>query len=685
MFVSEGSLVESKTPSFTNSSWFPSMPPMSSRNWPSAYAGIYSGQLWTYVVINKLAKAIARLPLPVYRSAGQDRTRDDTHPLAVLLEKPNPAMSGFGLKLWTSSTCDIHGDAFWLKKRQGGRVVALWPLHPASMTWESDKGSWRFDNGGLVLPSIPDSDLVHFRYFHPDSMTRGMSPLEPLRATLENEWHARNATSSFWQNGARPGTALSHPGNLSQPAMERLRAQWDGLTAGSGKTGSTVVLEEGMKPETLTLTAEEAQYIETRKLNREEVCAAYDVPPPVVHILDRATFSNITEQMRSMYRDTMAPRCNWYEAAVELDLRQAEWPNDDVYAEFLMDEVLRGDFEARQDALAKATHMTIAEKRKVENLPFIEGTDRIFLNTATMPLDAIDAQSAALVAQTEAGTQPQQLGVVVPLSVARSAMGRLSWQRRFSDIDPATLVDTPGPAKDAVQAAYNAEKASRAPTVTGLRNRIRDLAAKDVQASRKAQGTHEETIRQTLVKFFDRQAAAVTSAAGFKPDRWNAELTDDLHAVAVEVAALVGAATAKDLGYNPSVYDADRTTDFLRAVAARIAGNVNDTTKSQLEATDDIGHVFEMAKDSRAAGIAAGTATLVSGFAVVETGHRISEAHGRAPKKTWVTGSNPRAAHASMNGETVDLHKPFSNGMQWPGDSSDADEVASCNCTVTIG
>ena len=71
-----------------------------------------------------------------------------------------------------------------------------------------------------------------------------------------------------------------------------------------------------------------------------------------------------------------------------------------MYAEFLMDEVLRGDFETRQDALAKASHMTIAEKRKVENLPFIEGTDRIFLNTATLPLDAIDAQARPSRSQT---------------------------------------------------------------------------------------------------------------------------------------------------------------------------------------------------------------------------------------------------------------------------------------------
>jgi hypothetical protein len=71
-----------------------------------------------------------------------------------------------------------------------------------------------------------------------------------------------------------------------------------------------------------------------------------------------------------------------------------------------MDEVLRGDFETRRTRSAKATHMTIAEKRKVENLPFIEGTDRIFLNTATMPLDAIDAQAAALAQATAAGQQP---------------------------------------------------------------------------------------------------------------------------------------------------------------------------------------------------------------------------------------------------------------------------------------
>ncbi len=471
MFVSQGSLITTKTPvSFTTSSWFPSMPPMSG-GWPSAYSGMYSRQLWVYVVVNKLATAQARLPFPVYERAEKGRIRVDDHPMAKLLANPNPGMSGYDLWLWTASTKGIHGRTFWYKERDARGVVrALYPFHPSSMSYSKESQSWTFDNGTLRMESITDDDLVPFRKFHPDSLTDGLSPLEPLRSTLENEWSARTATSSFWQRGARPGMALSHPGTLSEAAINRLKVQMDSVAAGADKTGVTVVLEEGMKPAVMTLTAEEAQYIETRKLNREEVCAAYDVPPPVVHILDNATFSNITEQMRSMYRDTMGGILPADEAAVEVHLRQAEFGSDDVYAEFLMDEVLRGDFETRQDALAKAAHMTIAEKRKVENLPFIEGTDRIFLNTATMPLDAIDAQSAALVAHTEAnGVTPS--AAPVPLSVVRTVMGRLSWQKSADDVAPDDLVADLEPSHATVVLA-ELEK-STGESVAELRARIR--------------------------------------------------------------------------------------------------------------------------------------------------------------------------------------------------------------------
>lgn len=505
MFVSKGTLVSTKTPiSLTNysSSWFPSMPPMSSSGWPSAYAGIYRQQLWVYVVVNKLAKATARLPFPVYQRGEKGRVRVDDHPMATLLRNPNPDMTGYDLWLWTSSTRDTFGDTFWLKYRRptpraDGNKFDLYPLHPAYMSWDEKSKRWNFDNGTLVLKDIKDTDVVPFKSFNPDSTTRGLSPLEPLRATLENEWSARSATSSFWTRGARPGMALRHPKQLSAVAQERLKAQMDAAAGGSSNTGSTVVLEEGMEITTLQLTAEEAQYIETRKLNREEVCAAYDIPPPVVHILDHATFSNITEQMRSMYRDTMGNILPGYESTIDLHIRQAEFAGEDIYAEFLMDEVLRGDFETRQDALAKASHMTIAEKRKIENLPFIDGTDRIFLNAAEQPLTAPqndDAPAAPPFAQVglpalvEADVisrdearellgiageapEPEPIAEAVPLSVVRTVMGRLSWQKSANDVAPDDLVADLDPSHAAVVLAELEKSAGE--SVAELRARIR--------------------------------------------------------------------------------------------------------------------------------------------------------------------------------------------------------------------
>src|SRR5664279_5415906 len=438
MLVSDGRLI-TKSPSF----------PVSTTDWwyeyervrrSSAYGTLYASSLWVKVVVNKRALATARLPLKVYLRDDLNRPEVRDHPYAQLLRNPNANVDPFRFWEWTSSTFDIYGEAFWFKLRdQGGRPVQLIPLHPTAMTL-SPNGRWDYSNTtGTRLLDIPPSDLVHFCSYNPDDMTRGLSPLEPLRDTLENEYAARTATSSFWRNGARPGVALVHPSTLSQPAADRLKANWDAQAGGAGKTGSTVVLEEGMEPKVLSLSAEEAQYIETRKLNREEVCAAYDVPPPVVHILDHATYANITEQMRSIYRDTVAPHLKRLESTMEAQLRVPDFGGE-VYAEFLMDDVLRGDFEARATALAQSDWMTMAEKRKMENLPFVEGTDQIFVNSAIVPLDrAIEPPQPPPPQLLPAG--PALPGPSEPLSAAnaRSVVGRLGWQDSLAQVDAQVL------------------------------------------------------------------------------------------------------------------------------------------------------------------------------------------------------------------------------------------------------
>src|SRR5207244_5641604 len=120
--------------------------------------------------------------------------------------------------------------------------------------------------------------------FNPENGVRGVSILESLRQTLVNEDSARRASASFWTRGARPSGALKHPSTLSSGARTRLKAAFDSMHAGADHMGGTVVLEEGMDWVPMQLDFEDLQYIESRKLNREEVCAAFDIAPPVMHI-----------------------------------------------------------------------------------------------------------------------------------------------------------------------------------------------------------------------------------------------------------------------------------------------------------------------------------------------------------------------------------------------------------------
>jgi HK97 family phage portal protein len=223
-----------------------------------------------------------------------------------------------------------------------------------------------------------------------------MSRLEPLRQTILNEDAARRAAAAMWSNGGRPSFVVSHPKAMSQPVQDRLSAQLAGLHKGVDNWGKIAILEEGMTPTLLPLDAEAMQYIEARKINREEACGMYDVPPPVVHILDRATFSNITEQMRSMYRDTMAPRLGLFESAMDAQLRPDFDPSGTIYAEFLLDEVMRGAFEQRAAANQSAIfsgQRTPNEVRKQDNLPPLDGGDSLYINAGAVPLD-VAAQEA---------------------------------------------------------------------------------------------------------------------------------------------------------------------------------------------------------------------------------------------------------------------------------------------------
>lgn len=402
------------------------------------YGALYRSQPSVATVVDKRANATARLSLRVWDTTPATGKRlDTTSPLARLISNPCPDMSPFAFWRWVSSTYDIYGEAFLLKIRNGAAVTALVPVAPTTVTVERDDQGvvkYRVMIGGVAV-TFPSEDVIALTRYNPDSILRGVSRLEPLRSTLAAEDAARRAQLSFWQNGARPATVLKHPLSLTSAAAQRVKATFDALHAGPDRTGGTVVIDEGMDVVKMQLDLEEMQYVESRKLAMSEVCMVFDVPPPVVHILDHATFSNISEQMRSMYRDTMAPHLEDIESCLMTWLAP-DFATSGVDIKFALDEVLRGDVESRADTAVKLVTNGLATPNELRSWfdldEFGDVADRLYANQAMQPLSTPVAGSAPVDAPAPPPADPAP---VVLSRDARTMAGRIRAKSTSSDVE----------------------------------------------------------------------------------------------------------------------------------------------------------------------------------------------------------------------------------------------------------
>lgn len=441
-----GAQLSDETPLRVNAAFYPAGGLALTAQFAS-YAELYRRQLWVYVLARKLGISVARLRLQTFtRSADGSRQDAAGSPLGQLLDRPNPQHSAFFLWLWTQTTISVYGEAIWLKLRgdASGRPRELWPVHPSNLVTRRDADGnllYVYAPGARASQgefAVPAADVVHFRDYNPHDTVRGLSPLEPLRQTLLTEDASRRAIDAQYRNGSRPSVVLTTPQTLSEAAGARLKAQWDSIHSGVDSWSRTAVLEQGVTPHAMQTTPEDMQYLGSRQLAREECCAAYDVPPPVVHILDRATFSNITEQMRSMYRDTMAPRLSYLEAELRHQL-VPDFGDDTIFGAFSLDDVLRGSYEVRTTAKAQAIatgQLTPNESRREENMPDLPGGDTLLVNAALIPLAVTEAVSHGT--GTDVEESPQKIKGL-SAGETRLVVARLHGVTDLADVDPQGL------------------------------------------------------------------------------------------------------------------------------------------------------------------------------------------------------------------------------------------------------
>jgi len=350
-----------------------------------------------YACVRVLSETIASLPLHLYRRTGEGKERAVNHNLYHLLhDEPNPEMTSFVFRETLMGHLLLWGNAYAQIIRNGrGQVVALYPLLPDRMeVGRTEKGElfYCYQKDGRDYLLRPD-EVLHVPGLSFDGLV-GYSPIAMAKNAIGMALATEEYGSRLFANDARPSVVLEHPGILKDPA--KIRESWNKIYRGSENAHKVAVLEEGMQVKTLSMPPEQAQFLETRKFQIEEICRIFRVPPHLVANLERATFSNIEHQSISFVVHTIRPWLVRLEQAFNKSLFTGR-EKGELFASFVVDGLLRGDYESRMKGYAIGIQngfMSPNDVRSLENLnpiPEEEGGSTYMVNGNMLKLKDVGA------------------------------------------------------------------------------------------------------------------------------------------------------------------------------------------------------------------------------------------------------------------------------------------------------
>ena len=371
-----------------------------------------------YSCVRILAEAVAGLPLHLYRytpTGGKEKAID--HPLYLLLhDEPNPEMSSFVFRETLMTHLLLWGNAYAQIIRNGkNEVIALYPLMPNKMSVNRDENGqlyYSYYRSSEEAPTaetekvdLKASDVLHIPGLGFDGLV-GYSPIAMAKNAIGMAIACEEYGAKFFANGAQPGGVLEHPGTIKDP--QRVRESWQSTFGGSGNANRIAVLEEGMKYTPIAISPEQAQFLETRKFQINEIARIFRVPPHMVGDLEKSSFSNIEQQSLEFVKYTLDPWVIRWEQSIARSLLTPE-EKKQYYVKFNLEGLLRGDYQSRMNGYAIGRQngwMSANDIRELENLDRIseeEGGDLYLINGNMLPMK--DAGAFANKSANETGKE----------------------------------------------------------------------------------------------------------------------------------------------------------------------------------------------------------------------------------------------------------------------------------------
>lgn len=356
-----------------------------------------------YACIKILSEAVAKLPLKVYRETDKGIEKATGHYLYPLLKsRPNPHMTASDMLRAVEAQRNLHGNAyivpeFYTDGPNVGKIRWLWPVDAKAVEiWIDNRGLFSEKNrvwyvirvGGEEVRLDPE-EIIHLRAMTLDGIS-GVSPLQYLRWVVEAGAAGTKHVRDFFHQGLQVKGIVHYTGDLNPDAERRFRERFEQMASGLKNAHRVALLPIGYQFQPLELSMTDAQFLETAQLTMRQIANAFGVKMHQLNDLSRATHTNIEEQQKHFYVDTLQAILTQYEQELTYKLFTPSEIRRGFYVKFVVDSILRSDIRTRYEAYRvgiQGGFLKPNEVRAWEELPPEPGGDTLLVNKAMTPLD----------------------------------------------------------------------------------------------------------------------------------------------------------------------------------------------------------------------------------------------------------------------------------------------------------
>lgn len=359
-----------------------------------------------YACVKILSEAVAKLPLKVYQElpGGGIRKATDHYLYPLLKHRPNPYMTAYDFWRAVEAQRALRGNSFVAiefetRGPNRGRVKALWPIDTSKVeVWVDDEGListrnriWYIVTVGGQRRRLEPEEVLHFKGLTVDGIV-GINPIDYLRFLVESGAQATRYLHHFYKHGLQTRGIVHYVGDLNEEAKRKFRERFEQMASGLKNAHRIALLPVGFQFQPLQLSMTDAQFLENTQLTIRQIANVFGIKMHQLNDLSRATHTNIEEQQKQFYADTLQAILTGYEQEIAAKLLLDSEIQAGYYVKWNVDSIVRSDIKTRYEAYRvgiQGGFLTPNEVRALEELPALDGGDVLLVNGAMRPLEQV--------------------------------------------------------------------------------------------------------------------------------------------------------------------------------------------------------------------------------------------------------------------------------------------------------